>query len=88
MSGAHNLQGYGIWTRGFWMATAERAISTGAQAGLLAWGGGTLPDVSLPWWTVPTAFAGGAVLAVLKALTVNQKTGNGPGFGGIEQVIE
>jgi hypothetical protein len=77
-----------IWTRGFWTATAERSISTGAQAALLAWGGGTLPDVSLPWWTVLAAFAGGFVLAVLKALAVNQRTGNGPGFGGIEQDIE
>lgn len=57
-----------IWSRQFWKATAERALSTGAQAALLAWGGGTLPSVSLPWWTVPAAFLGGAGLGVLKCL--------------------
>lgn len=77
-----------IWTKAFWKALTERAISTGAQAALLAWGGGTLPSVSLPWWTVPAAFGGGVVLAVLKGLAVNEATGNGPGLGDAEQVID
>ena len=75
-----------IWTSAFWRATAERALSTGAQAALLAWGGGTLPDVSLPWWSVPVAFLGGAVLALLKAVAVNQATGNGPGLTKAEKL--
>ncbi len=78
----------GFWTRAFWAATVERALSTGAQAALLAWGGGALPDVSLPWWTVPAAFGGGVALGLLKAIAVNQATGNGPGLGEAEQVIE
>lgn len=79
---------YGIWTATFWKAVAERALSTGAQAALLAWGGGALPTVSLPWWTVPAAFVGGMVLGVLKGIVVNEVTGNGPGIGEVEQVIE
>ena len=77
-----------MWTSAFWKAVAERALSTGAQAALLAWGGGALPDVSLPWWTVPVAFGGGVALGVLKALVVNEITGNGPGVGSAEQVID
>lgn len=77
-----------IWTRTFWKATAERAIATGAQAALLAWGGGVLPSVSLPWWTIPAAFGGGMVLGLLKALVVNEVTGNGPGLTDAEQVID
>ncbi len=75
-----------IWTGRFWKAIAERAVSTGAQAALLAWGGGSLPDVSLPWWTVPVAFLGGAVLALLKGVSVNQVTGDGPGLTKAEVV--
>ena len=77
-----------IWTAQFWKAAAERALSTGAQAALLAWGGGTLPDVSLPWWTVPAAFGGGAALGALKGLAVNAMTGDGPGLTDAEAVVE
>lgn len=80
--------GGGIFTRGFWAATAERAISTGAQAALLAWGGGILPDVSLPWWSIPAAFGGGLVLSVLKAVAANVATGDGPGITKAEIVRE
>lgn len=77
-----------IWTKAFWKAAAERALSTGAQAAVLAWGGGVLPSVSLPWWTVPAAFAGGAVLGLLKGLVVNEVTGNGPGITRAETVVD
>ena len=75
-----------IWSSEFWKATAERAISTGAQAALLAWGGGTLPDVSLPWWTVPAAFVGGVALGVLKAIGAAAATGDGPSLTSAEQL--
>lgn len=67
-----------MFTKTFWRATLERALSTGAQAALLAWGGGFVPDVRLPWWTIPAAFAGGAVLSVLKGLAAHTITGTGP----------
>lgn len=75
-----------MFTRRFWRATAERAISTGAQAAVLAWGGGAVPDVSLPWWTIPAAFAGGAVLSVLKCLTVAQATDGAPSTTNAEKL--
>jgi hypothetical protein len=77
-----------MWTRTFWKALAERSLSTGAQAALLAWGGGALPSVSLPWWTVPAAFVGGVALGLLKGIAVNQATGDGPGIIHAEQVID
>ncbi len=78
----------GIFTRVFWQATAERALSTGAQAALLAWGGGALPSVSLPWWTVPAAFGGGVALGVLKCLVAGGLGGgdNGPSLTGAERL--
>ncbi len=75
-----------IISRAFWRATAERSLSTGAQAALLAWGGGTLPNVSLPWWTVPAAFGGGVVVAALKCMIADRVTGgDGPGFTDAER---
>jgi hypothetical protein len=76
-----------ILTRAFWKATAERALSTGAQAALLAWGGGTLPDVSLPWWTVPAGFAGGFVATVLKCMIASTTSAAGtPSFTEAERL--
>ena len=76
-----------ILTGAFWRATAERALSTGAQAALLAWGGGALPDVSLPWWTVPAAFGGGMMLAVLKCVAASTTTAAGtPSFTDAERL--
>jgi hypothetical protein len=78
-----------ILTRAFWKATAERAISTAAQAALLAWGGGTLPNTSLPWWAIPAAAGAGAALTVLKCLVAERVTnGNGPGFTEAETTVE
>lgn len=57
-----------MFTRKFWKDAAERAVSTAAQVGILAWGGGAVPDVSLPWWTIPVAMVGGAALSLLKSL--------------------
>lgn len=75
-----------ILTAAFWRATCERALSTGAQVSLLAWGGGVLPDVSLPWWTIPAAFGGGVVLAVLKAMAATAATGGGPSLTNAERL--
>lgn len=76
-----------ILTRAFWRATAERALSTAAQVALLAWGGGTLPDVSLPWWTVPVAFAGGGVLTVIKCMAASATGAQvSPSFGDAERL--
>lgn len=76
-----------ILTKAFWKATAERALSTGAQAALLAWGGGTLPDVSLPWWTVPAAFGGGMVVAALKCMLASTTSAAGtPSFTDAERL--
>ena len=77
-----------IWSRTFWKATAERAVSSGAQFALLAWGGGTLPAVSLPWWTVPAAFAGGVVATTLKCLAASTRGDGGPGFTSAEELSE
>ncbi len=75
-----------IFSAAFWRATFERAISTAAQSALLAWGGGTLPAVSLPWWTIPAFAAGGAVLTVLKALAAAKATGDGPSLTNAEKL--
>lgn len=75
-----------MFTRAWWRATAERALSTGAQAALLAWGGGSLPDVSLPWWTIPAAFGGGVALAVLKAMAASQVGSGGPSLTSAEKL--
>jgi len=76
-----------IWSRAWWKATTERAVSTAAQAGLLAWGGGALPDVSLPWWTIPGAMGAGAALTVLKCLAASTAgTNTAPSFGDAEKL--
>ena len=75
-----------IWTRKFWQATAERAISTAAQSGIAAIGASALPAVSLPWLAIVAAAALAAMLSVLKSLAVNRMTGDGPGLTGAERV--
>jgi len=79
---------YGIWTVAFWKATLERAVSTAAQTAAAALTVGTLPAASLPWKAVAAAAGIGALLSVLKSLAVNQATGNGPGVGSAERVID
>jgi hypothetical protein len=76
-----------IWSKAWWKATVERMVSTAAQFALAAWGGGTLPDVSLPWWTVPAAAMAGAALTLLKCLAASA-TGrfDSPSFGDAERL--
>lgn len=75
-----------MWSKAFWKATAERAISSAAQGALLVWGGGVLPDVSLPWWTIPAAAAGMGVLSVLKALVAAGNGNPGPSLTNAESL--
>jgi hypothetical protein len=75
-----------VWTVEFWKAVAERAVWTFAQAllGILTIGATGL--LSTPW--LPTLSAAGvaALVAVLKAITANYVTGNGPSLGSSEHV--
>ena len=81
-----------IWTRAFWKATAERAIATASQAAILTFGGDLFFNaIEADWATVGGAAAGGAILAVLKALAAwqfNIGTGNGPSWGNERVVVE
>ena len=77
----------GIWSGAFWKATAERVVSTAAQAALLALGADAINALDVGWVDVGGFAAGGAVLALLKSLAANVATGNGPSFTDSEQVI-
>ena len=61
-----------IWTKNFWLDTLERAIRTGAQVLLLAWGADQFFNAfELDWVNGAGVFAGGMVLAVLTALAAS-----------------
>lgn len=59
-----------MWTRDFWLATAERAIKSAAQAPLVAWGVGdlALDAFTLDWRLGLGVAAGGALVSVLTSL--------------------
>lgn len=65
-----------MWSLEFWKATAERAISTAAQSALLILGAEQINVITVSWVEVGGFAAGGAALAVLKALVVGAKDGN------------
>ena len=67
-----------MWTGEFWKATAERAVSTAAQAALLAIGADQLHVMDANWETIGGFAAGGAVLCVLKCLAAVAITGGSP----------
>lgn len=73
-----------IWTKDFWKATAERAISTAAQSGLAVYGMDAVNVLSTDWRGVLGTAAGGAVLAVLKALAASRVGDSGPSLTGAE----
>ena len=75
-----------IWTSTFWLALAERSVSTAAQAAILALGAGQLNALEADWQTVGGFALGGAVLAALKGLAVNAATEDGPGLTLAERV--
>lgn len=76
-----------MFTTVFWRATAERAVSTGAQFALLTLGVGLVAgtgdslqaDVinafAVNWLTLGGAFLGGCFVTVLKCLAFGAKTG-------------
>lgn len=65
-----------MFTKAFWRATAERAISTGAQSALLVIAADQINVIAVDWLTVGGFAAGGAALTVIKALAVGYKDGN------------
>jgi type IV secretory pathway protease TraF len=82
-----------IWTVAFWKATAERAISTAAQAALAVIGVTMVANATsaapaglfdIDWSNVAAVSALAFVAAVLKALAAAKQSGNGPGFGQAE----
>ena len=65
-----------MFTLAFWRATAERAISTGAQSALLVLGADQINIIAVDWPTVAYFAGGGAALTVIKALAFGGKDGN------------
>lgn len=59
-----------MWTREFWLATAERAIKSAAQAPLTAWvvGDRALNAFELDWRLGLGLATGGALVSVLTSL--------------------
>lgn len=64
----------------FWIETAERALKTGAQTLLWAWGGADvmLDLFALDWRIAVNAFAGGALLSMLTSI-ISAPVGKGAG---------
>ena len=74
-----------MFTKKFWKATAERAVSTAAQTfGALAIVGSPLDLIELDWSdiTVASLIAGG--LSVVKALAASSVGSEGPSFSKAE----
>jgi hypothetical protein len=69
-----------MWTKTFWKATAERAVSTAAQSAILVFGADQVNALVADWQLVGGFAAGGAVLSVLKSLAAQKITGDGPGL--------
>ena len=74
-----------IWTADFWRSTAERAVRTAAQAGVLvlvgdAYESAQLNALTVDWWRLLGFMLGGALLAVLFSVAGNAVSKNGPAF--------
>jgi len=65
-----------MFTVKFWRDATERALSTGAQAALLAIGADRLNVLHADWQNVAGFAAGGAVLALLKAVAASRLVGS------------
>lgn len=57
-----------LFTRVFWEETTDRALKSGAQAMLLAIGGGAVNVLTLDWATVLGAGGGGVLLSLLTSM--------------------
>jgi hypothetical protein len=68
-----------MFTKTFWVDATERALSTAAQAALLALGGGSLNVLTADWQVVGGFALGGAVLSYLKSIVAARLTGTPDG---------
>lgn len=76
-----------MFTKAFWVATAERAVSTAAQSAILVLGAEQINAITADWHDVAGFAAGGFALAVLKALVAaNVGSNTGPSFA--NEVVE
>ena len=74
-----------MFSKSFWRATAERTISTAAQAALAMLGADGLGVIDVDWGQVGSVSGLAAVLAVLKALAASQTgSSDSPSLGGGE----
>lgn len=70
-----------MFTIAFWKAAFERAIKTGAQANILAWGLGDkiAGRLDIDWADVPVVFAGGMFISAMFSLaSIPLSAGNSP----------
>lgn len=76
-----------IFTIAFWKAAAERAVKSGAQGAILAFGAGQANILELDWATLG-GFAGGAlVLSLLTSIGSDALTGgSGPSLTNAETI--
>ena len=72
-----------IWTGKFWKATAERAVSTAAQAALAGIGTDLVGVLDMDAMAVLSLAGGGAILSILKSIAATAATGS-PSMGGGE----
>ena len=76
-----------IWTAQFWKATAERAVSTAAQAALAGIGTDLVGVLDMDAVGILSLAGGGAILSVLKSVAATAATG-GPSVGGGEALTD
>ena len=72
-----------IWTGKFWKATAERAVSTAAQAALAGIGTDLVGVLDMDAVGILSLAGGGAILSILKSVAATAATGS-PSMGGGE----
>lgn len=76
-----------IWTAAFWKATAERVLSTAAQAAIAILTADGFNLLNIRWQGVLATVGLAALLSLLKSLVANQATRTGPSLTLHEQVI-
>lgn len=73
-------------SRAFWVATAERAIRTGAQAAVAAIGTTAVGILDVDWQGILAITALAMVIAVLTCMGAAQVGSNGPSLTTSEQL--